>query len=146
MTSCMTTPSHSLNQFWRIISSVVCHSNKGKTLKNEMLERVTTTTHLDISHFKPKTHVQGTMSHSWWRHQTETSYALVALCKDGFPPQRPVARSFDVFFDLRLKKWLRNNRDDGDLIRHHYDATVMLYESLIIPPTMSDTRTRPIDQ
>ena len=24
-----------------------------------------------------------------------------------FPTQRPVTRSFDVFFDLRLNKWLR---------------------------------------
>ena len=42
----------------------------------------------------------------------ETSSALLALCA-GKPPvtgespsQRPVARSFDVFFDLRLKKRL----------------------------------------
>ena len=40
------------------------------------------------------------------------------------PPQRPVTRSFDVFFDLRLKKTL----EAGDLRRHrgHYDVKVML--------------------
>ena len=32
---------------------------------------------------------------SWWHHQTE-----------AFPAQRPVTRSFDVFFDLRLNKRL----------------------------------------
>ena len=46
-----------------------------------------------------------------------------------FPSQRPVTRSFDVFFDLRLKKngWV-NNRDAGDLRRHraHYDVIVLL--------------------
>ena len=42
-------------------------------------------------------------------------------------------RSFDVFFDLRLKKRLSNgwvnNGEAGDLRRHraHYDATVMKY-------------------
>ena len=42
-----------------------------------------------------------------------------------FPSQRPVTRSFDVFFDLRLN-W-GNNREAGDLRRHraHYDVIVM---------------------
>ena len=45
-----------------------------------------------------------------------------------FPAQRPVTRrSFDVFFDLRLNKQLRNNREAGDFIRHraNYDVIVM---------------------
>ena len=48
----------------------------------------------------------------WWRHQMETFSALLALCAgnspvtDEFPSQRPVVRSFDVFFDLRLNKRL----------------------------------------
>ena len=46
-----------------------------------------------------------------------------------FPTQRPVTRSFDVFFDLRLNEndWV-NNREAGDLRRHraHYDVSVML--------------------
>ena len=45
---------------------------------------------------------------SWWRHQMETFSALLAICAENsqvpgeFPTQRPVTRSFDVFFDLRL--------------------------------------------
>ena len=41
----------------------------------------------------------------------ETFSALLALCEGNspvpgeFPSQRPVMRSFDVFFDLRLNKW-----------------------------------------
>ena len=48
----------------------------------------------------------------WWRHQMETFSALLALCAGNspvtgeFPAQRPVAQSFDVFFDLRLNKRL----------------------------------------
>ena len=48
----------------------------------------------------------------WWRHQMETFSALLALCAGNspvtgeFPAQRPVMRSFDVFFDLRLSKRL----------------------------------------
>ena len=51
-------------------------------------------------------------SNSWWRHQMETFYALLAICAGNspvpgeFPTKRPVTRSFDVFFDLRLNKWL----------------------------------------
>ena len=49
---------------------------------------------------------------SWWRHQMETFSALLAICAgnspvtDEFPTQRPVTRSFDVFFDLRMNKRL----------------------------------------
>ena len=61
----------------------------------------------------------------WWRPQMETFSALLALCKmtlskgnishvtghlcrefTGPRSQRPVTRSFDVFFDLRLNKRL----------------------------------------
>ena len=42
-----------------------------------------------------------------WRHQMETFSALLAICAGNspvpgeFPTQRPVTRSFDVYFDLR---------------------------------------------
>ena len=44
---------------------------------------------------------------TWWRHQMETFSALLAICAGNspvtgeFPTQRPVTRSFDVYFDLR---------------------------------------------
>ena len=47
-----------------------------------------------------------------WRHQMEKFSALLALCAGNspvtgeFPSQRPVTRSFDVFFDLGLNKRL----------------------------------------
>ena len=49
---------------------------------------------------------------TWWRHQMETFSALLAICAGNspvpgeFPTQRPVTRSFGVFFDLRLNKRL----------------------------------------
>ena len=48
----------------------------------------------------------------WWRHQIETFSALLAICAGNspvpgeFPGKRPVTRSFDVFFDLRMNKSL----------------------------------------
>ena len=48
----------------------------------------------------------------WWRHQMETFSALLAICAGNspisgeFPAQRPVTRSFGVFFDLRLNERL----------------------------------------
>ena len=46
-----------------------------------------------------------------------------------FPDQRPVTRSLDVFFHLRLKIQKKKNR--GDLRRHrdHYDVNVMSVEN-----------------
>ena len=44
-----------------------------------------------------------------------------------FPTQRPVTRSFDIYFDLRrMNAWLKNHRA-GDLGRHRalYDVIVM---------------------
>ena len=44
-----------------------------------------------------------------------------------FPSRRPVTRSFDVCFDLRLNNGWVNNREAGDLRRYrgHYDVIVM---------------------
>ena len=48
----------------------------------------------------------------WWRHQMETFSLLLAICAGNspvpgeFPTQRPVTRSFDVYFDLRPNKRL----------------------------------------
>ena len=50
--------------------------------------------------------------HTWWHHQMETFFALLALCVGNspvtgeFPTQRPVTRSFGVFFDMSLNKRL----------------------------------------
>ena len=46
-----------------------------------------------------------------------------------FPAQRPVTRSFDVFFDRRPKYGWVNNREVGDLRRHraHCDVSVVTF-------------------
>ena len=52
------------------------------------------------------------LNQSWWLHQMVTFSALLAIfagispVTDEFLAQRPVKRSFDVFFDLRLNEWL----------------------------------------
>ena len=59
---------------------------------------------------------------SWWRHQMKTFSALLALRVENspvtgeFPSQRPVTRSFDVLFDLRLNKQL--SKQSRSLWRH----------------------------
>ena len=63
----------------------------------------------------------------------ETFSALLAIRASNspvtgeFPAQRPVTRSVDGFFELRLNEGWVNNREAGDLRRHrtHYDVTVM---------------------
>ena len=64
-----------------------------------------------------------------WKH----FFALLVLCEgnpppvnEGFPSQRPVKRSFNIFY-LRMNKRLKaNSRDDGASRHHraHYDVTV----------------------
>ena len=68
--------------------------------------------------FLPYTYVVNTamtiphLPMSWWRHQMETFSALLAICAGNlpvpgeFPAQRPVTRSFDVFFDLHPNQLL----------------------------------------
>ena len=52
---------------------------------------------------------------TWWRHQMETFFALLGAGNSPvageFPAQKPVTRSFDVFFDLRLNKRLSKQRE-----------------------------------
>ena len=75
---------------------------------------------------------------SWWRHQMETFSALLAMCArkspmtGEFPVQRPVTRSFDVFFDRRLNKWLSKQlwgwwfeMPSRSLWRHSNDQTLI---------------------
>ena len=82
----------------------------------------------------PAKHKQNrTASEPLWRHQMETISSLLAICvgnlpvTGGFPSQRPVTWSFDVFFDLRPNNDWSNKRNASDLSRHraHYDVTVM---------------------
>ena len=54
---------------------------------------------------------------AWWSHQMETISALLGICEwnppvtVGFPSQRPMMRSLDVFFDLCLnKQWSKQSR------------------------------------
>ena len=64
----------------------------------------------------------------------ETFSDLLAICAGNspvtgeFPARRLVTRSFDVFFNLRLKNVWVNIGEAGDLRRHraHYDIIVML--------------------
>ena len=74
-------------------------------------------------HTSPKT---------WWRHQMEKCSVLLALCDgnppitEGFPSQRPVTRSLDVFFDLRLNKRLSKKMETLVI----WDAIALIIMSL----------------
>ena len=82
---------------------------------------------------------------TWWRHQMETFFALLALCAGNslvpgeFPAQRPVTRSFDVFFDLcpnkRLSKQWWGWWFETPLcpLWRHYNAKACLLNGNAIP-------------
>ena len=69
---------------------------------------------------------------TWWRHQMEDFSALLAICAGNslvtgeFPAQRPVTRSFDVFFDLHLNKWLSKHSWGWLFVTPHYYVTVVI--------------------
>ena len=81
---------------------------------------------------------------TWWRHQMETFSALLAICAGNspvpgeFPAQRPVTRSFDVFFDLSLNKRLSKQwwgwwfENQSCPLWHHCNETRPLFPG---PPT-----------
>ena len=89
----------------------------------------------------------------WWRHQMETFSALLALCAGNspvpvnFPAQRPVTRSFDVFFHLRLNKRLSKQpwgwwfeTAGWSLWRHRNDYTMSVLRT-ITPSVKSSVTT-----
>ena len=69
----------------------------------------------------------------------ETFYALLALCAGNspvageFPAQKPVTRSYDVFFDLYLNEQLSKQSWYWWFRRHcaHYDVTLMSAEDIV---------------
>ena len=67
--------------------------------------------HFEIEQILPQYYYRNG-SQSWWRHQMEPFSALLAICAGNSPvtgespAQRPVTRSFGVFFDLHLIKRL----------------------------------------
>ena len=72
-------------------------------------------------------------SNTWWRHQMETSSALLALCAGNPPvpvnsPHKGQWRGALMFslICVWINDWV-NNREAGDLRRHsgHYDVNVM---------------------
>ena len=93
-------------------------------MRNQVYSLITITQYLHISYvfgfWWPMSccclyivlHIIRCYHHPWWRHQIETFSALLAISAGNspvsgdFPAQRPVTRSFDVFFDLRLNKQL----------------------------------------
>ena len=66
----------------------------------------------------------------WWRHQMETFSALLAICAGNSPvagefsAQRPVTRSFDVFFDLGLNERLNNGETQSCSWWRHSNANL----------------------
>ena len=90
---------------------------RGSTISWKSLTRINIATKLcqlgkTLCSFRNWVKFQCKFAISWWRHEMETFSALLVICAVNssvpgkFPAQRPVTRSFDVFFDLRLNKRL----------------------------------------
>ena len=81
----------------------------------------------------PNGNIPHELGQSWWRHQMETFYSLLALCEGNspvigeFPSQRQVTQSFNVSLIYAWTSGWENHRDTGDWRRHraHYNVTVL---------------------
>ena len=68
----------------------------------------------------------------------ETFSALLALCAGNsqvigeFPSQKPVAQSFDVFFDLCLTNGWVNKRQAGDLRHNRAQYDIIVIKSIVV--------------
>ena len=86
-----------------VILFQVCSCITDKICRLKRAKFHTVTNHFDV---------QPCIQPSWWRNQMETFSASLAICAGNspvpgeFPTQRPVTRSFDVFFDLCPNKQL----------------------------------------
>ena len=96
--------SHYLNQwwlvYWRIYASLGLNelTQMSSYWFSWLLEPLITSKQLSVQPL--------TICFAWWCHQMETFSASMAICVGNPPSQRPVTRSFDDSFDLRLNKWL----------------------------------------
>ena len=67
---------------------------------------------VQLTDFRTDWLIEWTNTFTLWRHQMDTFSALLAICAGNslvpgeFPAQRPVTRSFDVFFDQHPNKRL----------------------------------------
>ena len=116
MTCYLMAPSHCLNQRWLLIIEGMWHSHQSNfTASAQSIILCVLCGEFENHTFKITTtyHRRHCVKQTpWWRHPMETFSALPAICAGNspvtgeFPAQRPVTRSFDVFFDLRLNKRL----------------------------------------
>ena len=88
-----------------------------KKCNGKIIRNVTIWSTHDVYFMSRESSVKGALGpswsiKSWWRHQMETSSALLALCAGNspvngeLPAQRTVTRNFEVFFDLDRNKRL----------------------------------------
>ena len=112
-------PQGQLTESWYKIASIFlvnCEKTPVRLTPNhlEMLGCVLSTVASDavvLNTLRPR-QMAAIFKCTWWRHQMKTFSALLAFCAENSPfpgefsTQRPVTRSFDVFFDLHLNKQL----------------------------------------
>ena len=77
-------------------------------------------------------------SETWWRHQMEIFFALLALCVENSPVTDEFTKASDAEFWCFLwsAPWINgwvNSSATGDLRRHraHYDVIVMIRQYLV---------------
>ena len=101
----MSVSSHYMKQCWLAINWALGITFRGRFILNTILFFQDKSFDSDICQIASSLAYK---CYAWWRRQMETFSALLAICAENSPvtAQRPVTRSFDVFFDLHLNKRL----------------------------------------
>ena len=116
-----------------LMFSLICAWANGWVNTREAGELRRHRAHYDVTVMSNRFSLRWMMNHLplvWWSN-FRFMFLKYPPVTGGFPSQRQVVRSFDVFFDYhlnqRLSKKAKKSRDAGDLRRHraHYDVTVM---------------------
>ena len=97
------------NVAWKMLA-ILSRPQCVKCMLSLPVKKLGTLSHPHVSFLCRKVGFHCKTKATWWRHQMQTFSALLAICVRNspvtgeFPAQRPVMRSFDIFFDLRLNK------------------------------------------
>ena len=108
---CVEPNPNSSSEMWQIKISNG-HQNPRRYKHLFMMKKITSGIILAMNSANCDTSSHWPSTYPCWRHQMKTFSALLAICAGNspvpgeFPAERPVTRSFDVFFDLRLNKRL----------------------------------------
>ena len=137
-----------LSTFWVVWPKPVCYALRHGSFVQNFFFVLWMTLTFDRCHYSLDSVTS--VEFTWWRHEMETFSALLAICAENspvpgeFPTQRPVTRSFGVFFDPRPNKRLSkqswgwwSETPSSSLWRHRNECEMWQVNCIYLLPKMT---------